>query len=81
VSKSTLSSRGGKACGQSAWKRPYRDLPLSYHARSGRLSKVVRGKRHDFGYADRNGGWQAAVEEWSRVKVDLLMGQTPKPRG
>ncbi len=56
-------------------KKPHPDFPLWLHC-SGRWCKKVRGKRYYFGPEDDP---QAALEEWLRVKDDLIAGRKPRP--
>ena len=56
-------------------KKPHPDFPLTPRA-DGRWCKKVRGKIHIFaGTADE------ALEEWLRVRDDLLAGRTARPKG
>lgn len=54
--------------------KPNPDFPLFQHA-TGRWAKKIRGRLHYFGPSDEP---QAALEEWLRVKDDLLAGR-PRP--
>ena len=57
------------------WAKPYDGFPLSYHPPSGRLYKVIRQRRHYFGYA---ADWQSALEKYQRERDDLHSGRTPR---
>jgi len=57
--------------------KPSKDFPLFPHA-TRRWAKKVRGRTFYFGPWDDP---QGALEEWLRVKDDLLAGKTPRPRG
>lgn len=75
MSKSTSkrpSGKGGKALpdGFPLWRHP-----------SGRWCKKVRGRAHYFGKTADDPDGKAALEEWLRVKDDLLAGRVPKPKG
>ena len=55
-------------------KKPHKDFPLTRRS-DGRWCKKVRGKVHIFkGTADE------ALEEWLRVKDDLLAGRKPRAK-
>jgi integrase len=54
---------------------------LSFHPPSGRLYKTIRGRRHYFGYAVKNGGWQAALDKYQEQRDDLHAGRTPHAPG
>ncbi len=56
-------------------RKPHPDYPLTPRG-DGRWCKRIRGKLHYFtGTADE------ALEEWLRVKDDLLAGRVPRPKG
>lgn len=56
--------------------KPHPDFPLFPHA-TGRWAKKVRGEFHFFGpWRDPQG----ALEEWLRVKDDLLAGRKPRDK-
>lgn len=63
-----------------AGKRPADGFPLWRHP-SGRWCKKVRGRAHYFGRIDRDPDGAAALNEWLRVKDDLLAGRRPRPKG
>src|SRR5436190_23519451 len=54
--------------------KPRHDFPLTPRG-DGRWCKRVRGKLHYF-----TGTAQEAIDEWRRVKDDLLAGRTPRPK-
>jgi hypothetical protein len=57
--------------------KPHPDFPLFPHATK-RWAKKVRGVFHFFGpWRDPQG----ALEEWLRVKDELLAGRKPRPKG
>jgi integrase len=57
-------------------RKPSPDYPLTAHP-NGQWSKKIKGRVHYFGpWADP----QAALQEWLRVKDDLLAGRKPRPR-
>ena len=58
-------------------RKPSKDFPLFAHA-NGQWAKKVLGKLHYFGKWDNP---QAAIEEWLRVKDELLAGRKPRPKG
>jgi integrase len=75
VAKSTTKRRTRKAAkilsaGFPLWKHP-----------SGRWCKKVRGRAHYFGKVASDPDGEKALEEWLRVKDDLLAGRTPRPKG
>ena len=55
-------------------RKPHPDFPLTPH-RNGQWCKKVRGRVHYFGTNARE-----ALNEWRRVKDDLLAGESPKPK-
>lgn len=57
-------------------KKPHKDFPLYSH-RNGQWAKKVRGRTHFFGLWEDP---QAALNEWIRVKDDLLAGRKPRER-
>jgi integrase len=59
--------------------KPHPDFPLFKHA-TGRWCKKVRRKFHYFGYIADDPSGQAALDEWLRVKDDLLAGRVPRPK-
>ena len=80
MEQSNVSARPGKAsCQRQPQKpvKPHPDFPLTAHP-SGRWCKKVRGIIHYFG-PWRNP--QGAIEEWLRIKDDLLAGRKPRPKG
>jgi len=77
-SKSNVSAGSLQASRKSDWTPPYPDFPLSFHTASGRLYKTIRGKRHYFGYAEKKGGWQAALEKYQEQRDDLHAGREPR---
>ncbi len=60
-------------------RKPRPDFPLTPHP-SGRWCKKVRGKLHYFGPTRNDEEGQAALEEWLRVKDDLLAGRKPREK-
>ncbi len=56
-------------------QKPHRDFPLYWHSRGG-WTKKVRGKSHYFGKDA-----VAALDEWLRVKDDLLAGRPSQQDG
>jgi len=65
-----------KRAGVKKPKKPTPDFPLFPHA-SGRWAKKVKARFHYFGpWSDP----QTALEEWLRVKDDLLAGRVPRPK-
>src|SRR4051794_7313919 len=57
--------------------KPHPDFPLFPHATK-RWAKKIRGEFQFFGpWRDPQG----ALEEWLRVKDDLLAGRKPRPKG
>ncbi|NLF71667.1 MAG: tyrosine-type recombinase/integrase [Candidatus Anammoximicrobium sp.] len=74
--QSTPSARDPQASSESTWEKPYADFPLSFHPHSKRFYKVIRGKRHYFGYL--RDGWQAALEKYQGQRDDLFAGRTPR---
>ena len=75
MAKSTTKRRARKA-----GRRPPEGFPLWKHP-SGRWCKKVRGRAHYFGRIDADPDGEKALEEWLRVKDDLLAGRTPRPKG
>src|SRR5947208_8957159 len=56
--------------------KPHPDFPLFPHATK-RWAKKIRGEFHFFGpWRDPQG----ALEEWLRVKDELLAGRKPRPK-
>ena len=53
-------------------KKPRKDYPLTPH-RNGQFCKKVRGRIHYFGTCPT-----AALDEWLRIKDDLLAGREPR---
>lgn len=68
---------GRKVSGVKKPAKPHPDFPLFAHA-SGRWAKKVRGRLFYFGRWEDS---QAALDEWLRVKDDLLAGRVPRPKG
>lgn len=66
--------RGSKGSRKSV-ATPESDFPL-WQRSDGRWCRKIKGRVHYFG-TDR----QAALDEWLRVKDDLLAGRTPRPAG
>lgn len=60
--------------------KPSKDFPLSVHKHTGYWCKKVRGHVHYFGKAADDPKGQAALEEWLRVKDDLLAGREPRAK-
>jgi len=60
-------------------KKPRPDFPLYVH-RSNRWCKKVRGKPQYFGKATEDPQGKAALDEWLRVRDDLLAGRKPRPK-
>ncbi|MCL4206589.1 MAG: hypothetical protein KJ000_29245 [Pirellulaceae bacterium] len=60
-------------------RKPKSDFPLTRHPR-GQWCKKVGGKLHYFGRVQGDEDGQAALEEWLRVKDDLLAGRKPRPK-
>lgn len=61
-------------------RKPRPDFPLFPHS-TDRWAKKVRGKVHYFGKASTDPKGEAALEEWLRVKDELLAGRTPRVKG
>ncbi|MBM4128198.1 MAG: integrase [Nitrospira sp.] len=59
--------------------KPHPDFPLSIHKGTGYWCKKVRGKVHYFGKVADDPNGTAALEEWLRIKDDLLAGRAPRP--
>lgn len=57
-------------------KKPRKDFPLTPHP-NGRWCKKIRGRLHYFGKWDDPDG---ALDEWRRVKDDLLAGKKPRDK-
>lgn len=55
--------------------KPHPDFPLYPHP-CGQWAKTVRGRKYYFGSWDDP---QAAIDEWLRVKDDLIAGRDPRP--
>jgi len=58
--------------------RKPKGFPLSIHKGSGYWCKKVRGHVHYFGRVADDPKGEAALEEWLRVKDDLLAGREPR---
>ncbi len=58
-----------------------KDFPLWVHGASGRWCRKVRGVRRYFGSVKSDPTGAKALEEWLRVKDDLLAGRTPRKVG
>jgi integrase len=71
ASKSTTSKSGRKLP---------KDFPLWVHGASGRWARKVRGVRRYFGYVQDDPDGAKALEEWLRVRDDLLAGREPRPK-
>jgi integrase len=56
------------------------DYPLFPHP-NGCWCKKVRGEQHYFGTVAADPKGKAALEEWLRVKDDLIAGREPRPKG
>lgn len=61
------------------FRKPHEDFPLYPHA-TGRWAKKVKGQLHYFGKCADDPKGDAAIEEWLRVKDDLLAGRTPRAK-
>jgi integrase len=59
--------------------KPRPDFPLFPHA-TGRWAKKIRQRFHYFGSTATDPDGDAALEEWLRVKDDLLAGRKPRPK-
>jgi integrase len=70
----------GNSKAPSVFRKPHADFPLYPHA-TGRWAKKVRGKLNYFGKCADDPKGDAAIEEWLRVKDDLLAGRTPRAKG
>jgi len=57
-------------------RKPHPDFPLSPRKGENRWCKKIRGKMHYF-----TGTAQEALDEWLRVKDDLLAGRSPRIKG
>jgi len=71
---------GSLPTGRPKLKKPRPDFPLSIHKGSGTWCKKVRGRDHYFGNLAADPKGIAALEEWSRVKEDLLAGKEPRAK-
>ena len=56
------------------------DFPLSIHKGTGYWCKKVRGRVYYFGKVADDPKGVAALEEWLRVRDDLLAGREPRPK-
>lgn len=70
---------GGRPCKQAKAKKPHPDFPLFPHA-TGRWAKKVKGQLRYFGKVADDPDGKAALEEWLRVKDDLLAGRRPRSK-
>jgi integrase len=61
-------------------QKPHKDFPLSIHKGRGYWCKKVKGKQHYFGKVADDPQGVSALEEWLRVKDDLLAGREPQAR-
>ena len=61
-------------------KPPRKDFPLRIHKGTGYWCKKVHGRVHYFGKVADDPKGQAALEEWTRVKDDLLAGREPREK-
>jgi len=61
-------------------RKPARDFPLWVHP-SGRWCRKIRQRFYYFGKVAADPEGHKALEEWLRVKDDLLAGRTPRPAG
>lgn len=61
---------------QSAQRKPHPDFPLTWNKASRYWCKKIRGKVHRFGARDCDA--QTALDEYLRVKDDLLAGRKPR---
>ncbi len=62
-------------------KKPSRDFPLGIHQGTGYWQKKVRGKVFYFGKVSDDPKGVSALEEWLRVRDDLLAGREPRANG
>lgn len=79
MSKSKQRSAGGKA-DKPDWRKAmglHPDFPLFPH-QAGWWAKKVRKRLHYFGKIADDPKGQAALEEWNRVRDDLLAGRAPR---
>lgn len=61
-------------------RKPRKDFPLSIHKGSGYWCKKVRGRVYYFGKVEDDPKGQSALEEWLKIKDDLLAGRTPRKK-
>src|SRR3990167_4550533 len=61
-------------------RKPRADFPLNVHKATGYWTKKVHGHCHYFGRVSDDPKGTAALEEWLRIKDDLLAGREPKPK-
>ncbi len=66
--------------GKAKLKKPRADFPLSIHRGTGYWTKKVHGKSYYFGKVVDDPKGTAALEEWLRIKDDLLAGREPRPK-
>jgi integrase len=74
---SSNSRRLGKS---TIYRKPSKDFPLSIHKGTGYWCKKVRGRVRYFGSIASDPKGRAALEEWLRVKDDLMAGREPRPK-
>ncbi|HOW71682.1 MAG TPA: hypothetical protein PKY77_13860 [Phycisphaerae bacterium] len=75
---STRLSAGGQSGKGPGVRRVSKGFPLWRHP-SGRWCKKIRQRVHYFGSTAKDPTGQGALDEWLRVKDDLLAGREPRP--
>ncbi len=71
----SLSSTMGKSSMQRPKRKPLKDFPLTLRKSDGRWQKKIKGKVHYFVWTR-----EEVLDEWLRVKDDLLAGREPREK-